>query len=83
MKYFKKLIRYKKKCKKLRNIEEKLIMLFRRLRLENYLYCGISRRNFMIKLYLLVFLLYINRRLKIIVWLVIFVVIVCIIDIYN
>lgn len=79
MKYFKKLIRYKKKCKKLRNIEEKLIMLFRRLRLENYLYCGISRRNFMIKLYLLVFL-YINRRLKIIVWLVIFV---CIIDIYN
>lgn len=82
MKYFKKLIRYKKKCKKLRNIEEKLIMLFRRLRLENYLYCGISRRNFMIKLYLLVFL-YINRRLKIIVWLVIFVVIVCIIDIYN
>lgn len=64
------------------NIEEKLIMLFRRLRLENYLYYGISRRNFMIKLYLLVFL-YINRRLKIIVWLVIFVVIVCIIDIYN
>lgn len=82
MKYLKKLIRHKKKCKKLRNTEEKLTMSSRRSRSENHSYCGISRRNFMTKLHLLVFL-YINRRLKTTVWPVIPAVTACIIDIYN